>query len=146
MLSVILAGEPFVQAGAPHKASRNHDTHAPEHRDPATIELALEILGSFNFKGIFQVNKASASEAVEHSLGEFIRDHIIRYVEDDNPDVRRAAALSCCSVLANDPVVSQMSNHAIKLVNEVLEKLLTLAIADPGEYRVISVIVKLSTS
>lgn len=40
--------------------------------------------------------------------------------------------MSSCAVLASDPVVSQTSNNAIRLVNEVLEKLLTLAIADPG--------------
>jgi FKBP12-rapamycin complex-associated protein len=62
LLSTILAGEPFTQAGAPHKAVR-HDAsaHPTEHQDPATIELALEILGSFNFKGIFQLHKSSAS-------------------------------------------------------------------------------------
>ena len=66
-----------------------------------------------------------------------MRDYVVRYVEDDNPDIRRAAALSCCQVLAADPVVAQTSNHAIKLVNEVLEKLLTLAIADPGAFRIL---------
>ena len=65
-------------------------------------------------------------------MGEFVRDRVIRYVEDDNAEIRRAAALSSCAVLASDPVVSQTSNNAIRLVNEVLEKLLTLAIADPG--------------
>lgn len=68
----------------------------------------------------------------EHSISEFIRSYVVGYVEDDNPDVRRAAALSCCQVLAYDPVVTWTSHRAIRLVNEVLEKLLTLAIADPG--------------
>lgn len=71
---------------------------------------------------------------VEHSLSEFIRDDVVRYLESDNVDIRRAAALCCCQVLAEDPVVKQTSNHAIRLVNEVLEKLLTVAIADPGSF------------
>ena len=74
----------------------------------------------------------AADISSEHSLGEFIRDRVVRYVEDDNAEIRRAAALSSCAVLANDPVVGQTSNNAIRLVNEILEKLLTLAIADPG--------------
>lgn len=135
LLSNTLAGEPFTPAGAPHKIARAEHGPLPEHRDPHSVELALEILATFNFRGVFQVNKAATAEAVEHSLGEFIRDHVVRYVEDDSAEIRRAAALSCCQVLANDPVVTQTSNHAIKLVNEVLEKLLTLAIADPGQSR-----------
>ncbi|GAA5903699.1 hypothetical protein JCM6882_003390 [Rhodosporidiobolus microsporus] len=135
LVSQILAGEPFIQAGAPrrHRLHHSHPLPSPDQRDENQIILALEVLGSFNFKGVFQVQRAAAPVDVadEHSLGEFIRDHVARYVEDDNPEIRRVAALSCCAVLANDPVVSQTSNNAIRLVNEVLEKLLTLAIADP---------------
>ncbi|BGP15830.1 hypothetical protein JCM10213_005686 [Rhodosporidiobolus nylandii] len=135
LVSQILAGESFVQAGAPPRYHRHHRAALPppEQRDENQIILALEVLGSFNFKGVFQVHRAAAPADVadEHSLGEFVRDHVAPYTEDDNPEIRRAAALSCCSVLANDPVVAQTSNNAIRLVNEVLEKLLTLAIADP---------------
>ncbi|BGP07821.1 phosphatidylinositol kinase-related protein kinase tor1 [Rhodotorula toruloides] len=134
LVSQILANEPFIQAGAPRRFHRHdYPMPTPEHRDENQVILALEVLGSFNFKGVFQVNRAAppAELGDEHSLGEFVRDHVARYVEDDNPDIRRAAALSCCGVLANDPVVGQTSNNAIRLVNEVLEKLLTLAIADP---------------
>ncbi|GAA5848144.1 hypothetical protein JCM3766R1_000463 [Sporobolomyces carnicolor] len=133
LISQILAGEPFVQAGAPRRYQRAHHVPLPEHRDQGQVILALEVLGSFNFKGIFQVNRAAtpADISSEHSLGEFIRDRVVRYVEDDNAEIRRAAALSSCAVLANDPVVGQTSNNAIRLVNEILEKLLTLAIADP---------------
>ncbi|GJN89148.1 hypothetical protein Rhopal_002122-T1 [Rhodotorula paludigena] len=134
LVSIILAGEPFVQAGAPRRYQRrDRRVHLPEERDETQIILALEVLGTFNFKGVFQIQRGAGPVEVEeeHSLGEFIRDHVVRYVEDDNPEIRSSAALSCCSVLANDPVVSHTSNNAIRLVNEVLEKLLTLAIADP---------------
>lgn len=68
LLSNILAGEPFVQAGAPHRNAIRHETaQAVEHQDPANIELALEILGTFNFKGIFQVNRSSSSGAFVRS-------------------------------------------------------------------------------
>ena len=153
LLSLILSGEPFTPAGAPKKVGLVRDggaygagvglsgpgagpngTAGLEHHDDATISLALEILGSFDFKGIFHQHRAlpvAGSDQVEHSLSEFVRDHAIRYLEADNPDVRLAAAVSCCKVLALDPVVSQTSAHAVSLVNDCLEKLLTLAIADP---------------
>jgi hypothetical protein len=72
------------------------------------------------------------TEPVEHSLGQFIKDDVIRYLDTDNVDTRRAAALCCAQVMGSDPVLGQGSNNAVKLVNEVLGKLLTAAIADPG--------------
>jgi|SRR5579859_4929000 len=57
---------------------------------------------------------------------------MINYVEDDNPEVRKAAALSSCQLFIKDPIVYQTSNHAIQVVSQVLEKLLTVGITDPG--------------
>jgi len=65
-------------------------------------------------------------------LNEFVRDVMINYVEDDNPEVRKAAALSSCQLFIKDPIVYQTSNHAIQVVSQVLEKLLTVGITDPG--------------
>jgi len=56
---------------------------------------------------------------------------VINYVEDDNPEVRKAAALSSCQLFIKDPIVYQTSNHAIQVVSQVLEKLLTVGITDP---------------
>ncbi|KAI5480415.1 FKBP12-rapamycin complex-associated protein [Pseudohyphozyma bogoriensis] len=137
LLSMNLAGRPFTQAGAPQKLSlpRDGPLHVPEVRDDATIELALEVFGTFNFKGIFQAQiqkaKDSDEDPPEHSLSEFLRDDVIQYVESDNPDIRRAAALCCCQVLAADPIIKQSSAHGMKLINDVLDKLLTVGIADP---------------
>jgi FKBP12-rapamycin complex-associated protein len=58
LLSMILAGRPFKQAGAPLASSlteRSQILDVP--RDEATIQLALEVLGTFNFKGLFQMAK-----------------------------------------------------------------------------------------
>ena len=65
-------------------------------------------------------------------MNEFVRDVMINYVEDDNPEVRKAAALSSCQLFIKDPIVYQTSNHAIQVVSQVLEKLLTVGITDPG--------------
>ncbi|KAJ7075625.1 hypothetical protein C8R43DRAFT_1115818, partial [Mycena crocata] len=46
------------------------------------LTLALNTLGSFDFSG--------------HVLTEFAQTNALPYVEDDAPEVRRAAALACC--------------------------------------------------
>jgi len=70
--------------------------------------------------------------APDHVLNEFVRDVAMKYVEDDHTEVRKAAALTCCQLFVRDPICYQTSNHAIQVVGEVMEKLLTVAIADPG--------------
>jgi FKBP12-rapamycin complex-associated protein len=66
-----------------------------------------------------------------HVLNEFVRDVAIKYVEDDDPDIREAAALTCCQLYVDDSIVSQTSQHALQVVGEVIEKLLTVGVSDP---------------
>ena len=63
-----------------------------------------------------------------------MHDVAIHYVEDDNPEIRKAAALTCCQLYVRDPIVHQTSNHAIQVVSEVIEKLLTVGVADPCKF------------
>lgn len=69
-----------------------------------------------------------------HILTGFVHDCVVNYLDDDNPNAREAAALTCCILFANDPVCAQTSRNAIKTVEYVLDKLLTVAISDPGIY------------
>ncbi|OLL26279.1 Phosphatidylinositol 3-kinase tor2 [Neolecta irregularis DAH-3] len=125
MLSVILSGQPFRVPGSPENfmtitplvAREIRDAQALENRDTETLILALDTLGSFDFKN--------------HALCEFVKDCAVTYLEQDEPGVRKSAALTCSKILANDHIVNQTANHAIAVVNEVLEKLLTVGIADP---------------
>ncbi|CAG8502333.1 8312_t:CDS:10 [Funneliformis caledonium] len=121
MLSITLSGQQFRAPGSPASEGpdlrRHLKTDMSEMKDVETVTLALKTLGSFNFEG--------------HILNEFVRDCVVRYLEQDNPEVREAAALTCCQLFARDPILDQTSNHAILVVNEVLEKLLTVGVADP---------------
>ncbi|KAI9000239.1 armadillo-type protein [Gaertneriomyces semiglobifer] len=123
LLSAILCGQPYRHPGAPHRQSQNslagmRDFQSVgEPRDIDTIILSLTTLGSFDFTG--------------YMLHELIRDCAVTYLEDDNSDIRRAAALTCCQLLARDPVCYQTATHAVQVVGEVLEKLLTVGITDP---------------
>ncbi|PHH75663.1 hypothetical protein CDD82_4330 [Ophiocordyceps australis] len=125
MLSVVLCGEPFKPLGAPQPntltsvttvAKDAKDAQAYENRR-AEVKLALNTLGSFDFTG--------------HVLNEFVRDVAVKYVEDEDPDVREAAALTCCQLYVRDPIVNQTSHHALQVVGDVIEKLLTVGVSDP---------------
>ncbi|KAF7350698.1 Serine/threonine-protein kinase TOR [Mycena sanguinolenta] len=53
------------------------------------LTLALNTLGTFDFSG--------------HTLTEFVQINALPYVEDDAPEVRRAAALACCRLFGGGP-------------------------------------------
>ncbi|KAF5006676.1 hypothetical protein FDECE_6968 [Fusarium decemcellulare] len=125
MLSIVLCGEPFKPLGAPQPNTLNSvpiipkdakDPLAYEHRR-SEVKLALNTLGSFDFSG--------------HVLNEFVRDVAIKYVEDEDPEIREAAALTCCQLYVRDPIVNQTSYHALQVVGDVIEKLLTVGVSDP---------------
>ncbi|KAK3046508.1 phosphatidylinositol kinase-related protein kinase tor1 [Extremus antarcticus] len=127
LLSRTLCGQPFQTLGHPTHGKGLppiftkdvRDQRDPQHHDhkEQEIALALHTLGSFDFSG--------------HILNEFVRDVAIRYVEDDDPIIRKAAALTCCQLFVKDPIVYQTSHHAIQVVADVIEKLLTVGVADP---------------
>lgn len=81
--------------------------------------LALHILGTFDFTG--------------HALNEFVKDAVLPFLEHDSAEVRQEAVLASTQLFIHDPICNQTSAHSIEVVNEVLEKLLTVGITDPGE-------------
>ncbi|KAI1329513.1 TOR kinase [Xylariaceae sp. FL0255] len=125
MLSKVLCGEPFKPLGAPTPNTLSAVPIIPKDaKDPqvyesrkAEVKLALRTLGSFDFSG--------------HILNEFVRDVAVKYVEDDDPEIREAAALTCCQLYMRDPIVNQTSHHALQVVGDVIEKLLTVVVSDP---------------
>ncbi|KIM34649.1 hypothetical protein M413DRAFT_33133 [Hebeloma cylindrosporum] len=124
LLSNILSGQPYKPLGAPlargEMTAINRDLNPTQingtDRSPELITLALTTLGSFDFSG--------------HVLNEFVRTCALPYLEDDNPEVRRASALNCCRLFVKDPICYQASSHAIEVISDVLDKLLTVGIAD----------------
>ncbi|TPX35002.1 hypothetical protein SmJEL517_g02512 [Synchytrium microbalum] len=118
MLSLILCGQPYRHPGAPPRMNgiiHTRDLLILEGRDQETIILALTTLGSFDFTG--------------HILNEMVRDCAAPYLEDDDAEVRKAAAVTCCQLLARDGLYGS-STYAMQIVGEVLEKLLTVGISD----------------
>lgn len=62
-----------------------------------------------------------------------MRNCTLPYLEDDHAEVRKAAAVTCAHLFVQDPICYQTSMHAIEVVNDVLDKLMTVGIADPGK-------------
>ncbi|KAI9303923.1 armadillo-type protein [Cunninghamella echinulata] len=124
VISITLSGQPYKQPGAPNSRNIIQNVDRPlreginnDTKDYTVIALALKTLGSFDFSS--------------HVLNEFVRDCIVNYLDDDIPEIRKSAAVTCCQLFVRDPICNQTSAHAIKVVGEVLEKLLTVGIADP---------------
>ncbi|KAI8371602.1 armadillo-type protein [Radiomyces spectabilis] len=123
VISITLSGQSYKQPGAPTSRNliqgvdRPREAGMVDAKDNDIIVLALTTLGSFDFSN--------------HVLNEFVRDCIVNYLDDDLPEIRKAAAVTCCQLFIRDPICNQTSAHAIKVVGEVLEKLLTVGIADP---------------
>ncbi|ONK75400.1 uncharacterized protein A4U43_C03F16460 [Asparagus officinalis] len=92
------------------------------------VQLALRTLANFNFKG--------------HELLEFARESVVLYLEDEDGNTRREAAICCCRLVANSffglassQFGSSRSNRIggtkrRRLVEEIVEKLLIAAVAD----------------
>jgi serine/threonine-protein kinase mTOR len=123
LLSLILVRTPYRPLGCPPNTTpplpsfaKDYGGIPAEHKD-GEITLALRTLGKFDFSG--------------HILNEFVRDVTLRYATNENPDIRRAAALTCCQLFMLDPILHQTSNNAIQVVGEVVDKLLTVAVGDP---------------
>lgn len=118
LLSLILTGVPYRHPGAPHFLSNvGSPTIAVQDTDSESTILALGILGSFDFDG--------------HMLSELVRQCADLFLDDDNANVRKQAALTCCKLLSKDPICYQTSNHAMQIVGDILNKLLTVGITDP---------------
>ena len=122
LLSIVLSGRPFRPLGCPENKlpalpafAKDFNLSVAEHKD-SEIVLALGTLGGFDFTG--------------HGLNEFVRDVAMQYTNSKNPKVRKASALTCCQLFVRDPIIYQTSFHAIRVVGDVIERLLALGVAD----------------
>ncbi|QSS62741.1 TorA protein [Histoplasma capsulatum] len=123
MLSIVLSGSPFRPLGCPENRPPPMPSFAKDYgaflQEPtdSEIALALHTLGSFDFSG--------------HILNEFVRDVAINFVHRDNPEIRKASALTCCQLFVHDPIINQTSSHSIQVVSEVIDTLLSVGVGDP---------------
>jgi FKBP12-rapamycin complex-associated protein len=128
-ISLVLSKSHYSQAKPPVTIVRGSTVGmAPQSSDPscsAQVQLALQTLARFNFKG--------------HDLLEFARESVVVYLDDEDAATRKDAALCCCRLIANSlsgitQFGSSRSTRAggrrRRLVEEIVEKLLRTAVAD----------------
>ncbi|KAL3576221.1 hypothetical protein D5086_021504 [Populus alba] len=130
-ISLALSKSHFSQSRAAIHTVRGSMMNAPQQvsdlSGSALVQLALQTLARFNFKG--------------HELLEFARESVVVYLDDEDGATRKDAALCCCKLVANSfsamvstQVGSGRSNRAggkrWRLVEELVEKLLIAAVAD----------------
>ncbi|KAJ6299158.1 hypothetical protein OIU76_020180 [Salix suchowensis] len=130
-ISLVLSKSYFSQSRAAIHTVRGGMTNAPQQvsdlSGPALVQLALQTLARFNFKG--------------HELLEFARESVVVYLDDEDGATRKDAALCCCKLVANSfsAMVSTQGGSSRSnrpggkrwcLVEELVEKLLIAAVAD----------------
>ena len=59
-----------------------------------------------------------------------MRDTALKFVDSDNPEIRKASALTCCQLYVRDPIINQTSFHALQVVKEVISRLLAVGVGD----------------
>ncbi|GLT98087.1 hypothetical protein SLE2022_156090 [Rubroshorea leprosula] len=129
-ISLVLSKSHYSQARPPTASVRGNVANSPlqvsEHSSPALVQLALQTLAGFNFKG--------------HELLEFARESVVIYLDDEDGTTRKDAALCCCKLVANSfsgmmctqlgSIRSNRGGKRRRLVEELVEKLLIAAVAD----------------
>lgn len=124
MISLILDKKHFKLPGTGGSIYTKMNPHTPthsSHEDPQLIKLALYTLGSFNF--------------ISSILTEFLRDCVVKYLTHDSAYVRYDAVTTCCKLMiphlsSNKTKKISTRGYSSQIVNQVLERVLIVSIAD----------------
>ncbi|KAK0607667.1 hypothetical protein LWI29_018339 [Acer saccharum] len=130
-ISLVLSKSHYSQSRPPVALARANTINVPQQvsdlNGSALVQLALQTLARFNFKG--------------HDLLEFARDSVVVYLDDEDKATRKDAALCCCKLVANSfsgisgtqfssSRSSRTGGKRRRLIEELVEKLLIAAVAD----------------
>ncbi|MCD7451637.1 hypothetical protein HAX54_012899 [Datura stramonium] len=111
-ISVILSRSHHAMSRQSAALSRGHletvTSQVPELSGSALVQLALETLARFNFKG--------------HDLLEFARESVVVYLEDEDGTTRKDAALCCCKLVANSFLAMSSTQFSPSRINRASGK------------------------
>ncbi|KAK3265871.1 hypothetical protein CYMTET_25479 [Cymbomonas tetramitiformis] len=125
-ISLVLAKRPYRISTGPSADAAAAAAHGGEVKGSELVWLSLHTLGTFNLDN--------------HAMLGFMCDCAVRYLEDDVAETRREAALACAHLLERRGGAlagTDQSSRAGSVrrmragVEEVLDKLLMVAVADP---------------
>ena len=108
-------------------------THGDEPASDDELVLALKVLANFDFMPSQYIAKADMRHNESEMLLKVVREGVVRYLDDFNPDIRGAAAITCARVL--DKVVDQFNENQLedKYLIQVIDRLLMLGVGDENE-------------
>ncbi|KAK7366496.1 hypothetical protein VNO80_08487 [Phaseolus coccineus] len=130
-ISMVLSKSHYHLGRSSQSVGRGTIVNAPQQvselNGSALIQLALQTLARFNFKG--------------HELLEFARESVVVYLDDEDGATRKDAALCCCRLIASSfsgmvcthfgsSRLTRSGGKRRRLVEELVEKLLISAVAD----------------
>lgn len=132
ILCLVLSGEKFRLPGSPVPMKTLSSEAARSYRDKSCFKITGELNNDALDSAILaKALKMLSNIKPKYSLTEFVRKVTISYMEHDNRQVRKLAALTSCDLFVRDSICTQTSLYALNAVSEVLSKLLTVAITDP---------------
>lgn len=132
IICLVLSGEKFRPPGSPTPMKSLSSETARAYRDQSLLRKTGENNNdTLDAMILTKALRMLSDIKPKYSLTEFIRRVIISYMEHDNMQVRKLAALTSCDLFVKDSICKQTSLYALNVVSEVLSKLLTVAITDP---------------
>lgn len=116
LISFVLCGQMFKHPGSQRSSKAvsmgNRQFYVKDaaiEPDTPAILLALQTLGSFNFKGIILLS-LTGSNMLDHNLIDLIKFCSFNFLDNDSYEIRKAAIETCCKLLANSPIIYQVNN------------------------------------
>ncbi|KAG8833646.1 phosphatidylinositol kinase- protein kinase tor1 [Serendipita sp. 399] len=111
-LTIILSGQSYRPTGAPMPATKPElslaqvaaSTSQSIPKSTETIQLALETLATFDFSG--------------YELDDVVRTCALPYIEDESPETRLRAVITCCQLFMRESGPGQRSNCPLDVINE----------------------------
>lgn len=122
-ISMVLTGHGYHAPGAPmNDGSLTLDTGSPKQTirtdiNVSIIRLALGVLQTFDWRGKI--------------LTPLIQDGVLGYLDSRDREVRMEASLATCKLFMKDPIAHHTSTAAVEVTNQVVEKLIRVALSDP---------------
>ena len=116
-----------IDAGSESSDVRINMSDSPQ--SVSDLVLSLQTLGSFGDS----MGRVTTSGAVVPLLP-FVKEVAAQYLSHSSSEVRRAAALTCCGLLVPPGIVhrNRVGSHSGRIIEDVLETLLRIAVSDPS--------------
>lgn len=141
LLSLVLSGKTFQPPGSPYGSIKINEASARDYRlIMISRDTGLSISSILNNPEVYQgqdndivvqaLQMLAFFDFENYQLNEFVRYCIITYLDSSSPKIRRTATSTSCKIFIRDPICHQTSVNALKAVNDVVEKLLSISITD----------------